>query len=163
MSNHLNKLAAEFNRYFTSSNGVDVPEHVSVSRDEWRQLHAALHTYGHATQPAEVTDEREAFEAEMRCEDVWGHRSLKKRPDGRYQNWQVDLMWDVWQARSILTMRPMQVTETELKVARDEFNNAIDFAIKEGIGAAVFLDAWRHGDTTEWPEFHGITAQAKKE
>ena len=36
------KLAAEFNRYFTSSNGVDVPERVSVSRDEWRQLHAAL-------------------------------------------------------------------------------------------------------------------------
>lgn len=36
------KLASEFNRYFTSSNGVDVPERVSVSRDEWRQLFAAL-------------------------------------------------------------------------------------------------------------------------
>ena len=36
------KLAAEFDRYFTSFNGVDVPERVSVSRDEWRQLHAAL-------------------------------------------------------------------------------------------------------------------------
>lgn len=36
------KLAAEFNRRFTSSNGVDVPERVSVSRDEWRQLFAAL-------------------------------------------------------------------------------------------------------------------------
>lgn len=36
------KLAADFNRYFTSSNGIDVPERVSVSRDEWRQLHAAL-------------------------------------------------------------------------------------------------------------------------
>lgn len=39
--NHALKLAAEFNRYFTSSNGVDVPERVSVSRDEWRRLHAA--------------------------------------------------------------------------------------------------------------------------
>lgn len=55
-------------------------------------------------QPVEVTDEREAFEAEMRCEDVWGHRSLKKRADGRYENWIVDLMWDVWQARSKLTI-----------------------------------------------------------
>lgn len=64
-----------------------------------------------ATQPADVTDEREAFEAEMRCEDVWGHRSLKKRADGRYENWLVDLMWDVWQARSKLTipaLRPVQ-------------------------------------------------------
>lgn len=35
-----------------------------------------------------------------------------------------------------------------------EFNRAINFAITQGIGAAVFLDAWRHGDTSEWPEFH---------
>ena len=42
MSIEAMKLAAEFNRYFTSGNGVDVPERVSVSRDEWRQLHAAL-------------------------------------------------------------------------------------------------------------------------
>lgn len=69
---------------------------------------------------------------------------------------------ETWSALNS-AMRPVQVTETELKVARDEFNNAIDFAIKEGIGAAVFLDAWRHGDTTEWPEFHGIIAQAEKE
>lgn len=60
-----------------------------------------------APQPAqatqtEVTDEREAFEAEMRCEETWGHRSLKRRPDGRYQNWQVDLMWEAWQARASL-------------------------------------------------------------
>lgn len=42
MSIEAMKLAAEFNRYFTSSNGVDVPARVSVSRDEWRQLFAAL-------------------------------------------------------------------------------------------------------------------------
>ncbi len=41
------KLAAEFNRYFTSMNGVDVPLRVSVPRDEWRVLFEAL-----ATQPA---------------------------------------------------------------------------------------------------------------
>lgn len=42
MSIEAMKLAAEFNRYFTSANGVDVPARVSVSRDEWRQLFAAL-------------------------------------------------------------------------------------------------------------------------
>jgi hypothetical protein len=35
-------LAAEFDKRFTSMNGVDVPERVSVSRDEWRALHDAI-------------------------------------------------------------------------------------------------------------------------
>ncbi len=47
MSKEAMKLATEFNRYFTSMNGVDVPERVLVSRDEWRELLAAL-----AEQPA---------------------------------------------------------------------------------------------------------------
>ena len=50
------KLATEFNRYFTSMNGVDVPERVSVPRDEWRALFEAL-----AEQPAQrkpLTDEQ---------------------------------------------------------------------------------------------------------
>ena len=51
--------------------------------------------------------EREAFEAEMRCEETWGHRSLKRRPDGRYQNWQVDLMWEAWQARAQVQGEPV--------------------------------------------------------
>jgi hypothetical protein len=34
-----------------------------------------------------------------------------------------------------------------------EFNNAIDFAIEEGCGGAVFLRCWREGDTSDWPEF----------
>lgn len=42
MNANLIKLAAEFNRYFTSSNNVDVPARVTVSRDEWRQLYAAI-------------------------------------------------------------------------------------------------------------------------
>lgn len=44
----LPKLLADFNRYFTSSNGVDVPERVSVSRDEWRVLFEALSQRGEA-------------------------------------------------------------------------------------------------------------------
>lgn len=34
-----------------------------------------------------------------------------------------------------------------------EFNKAIDFAIQQGSEASQFLDAWRHGDTSEWPEY----------
>ena len=37
--------------------------------------------------------------------------------------------------------------------ASTQFNAAIDFAIEEGSGAAVFLRCWREGDTSEWPEF----------
>jgi hypothetical protein len=36
------KLAAEFDKRFTSMNGVDVPERVSVPRDEWRALKQAI-------------------------------------------------------------------------------------------------------------------------
>ena len=50
------------------------------------------------------------------------------------------------------------VYRAELNAVKAEFNRAIDFAIKEGIGAGVFLDAWRHGDTNEWPEFIPIDA-----
>ena len=42
MSQELKSLADEFNRYFASENGVDVGERVTVSRDEWRTLYAAL-------------------------------------------------------------------------------------------------------------------------
>lgn len=65
-------------------------------------------TAAEAQEPAqagELPDEREAFEAEMRCVEEWGHRSLKKRTNGKYENWQVDLMWDVWQARAALSAR----------------------------------------------------------
>lgn len=65
-------------------------------------------TAAEAQEPAqagELPDEREAFEAEMRCSEEWGHRSLKKRTNGKYENWQVDLMWDVWQARAALAAR----------------------------------------------------------
>ena len=55
------------------------------------------------TKTAEPVGDREAFEREMRCEEEWGHRSLKKRQNGQYENWQVDLMWAVWQARAAMS------------------------------------------------------------
>lgn len=51
MSIEAMKLAEEFNRYFTSANGVDVPAKVSVSRDEWRALFTAI-KQAEAQQPA---------------------------------------------------------------------------------------------------------------
>lgn len=58
-----------------------------------------------------MSTEREAFEAEMRCEETWGYRSLKRHPDGCYQNWRVDLMWDVWQASAQVQGEPRVETE----------------------------------------------------
>lgn len=40
-----------------------------------------------------------------------------------------------------------------VEAVKADFNRAINFAITQGIDAAVFLDAWRHGDTSEWPEY----------
>lgn len=36
---------------------------------------------------------------------------------------------------------------------QSQFNAAIDFAIQQGSSAAEFLESWREGDTSEWPEF----------
>lgn len=36
------KLIAEFDRYFTSANSIDVDARISVPRDEWRALRAAM-------------------------------------------------------------------------------------------------------------------------
>lgn len=38
----IKNLVKEFDRYFTSTNGVDVPARVSVPRDEWRTLRQAI-------------------------------------------------------------------------------------------------------------------------
>lgn len=43
----------EFNRYFTSANGVDVGERVSVPRDEWRKLYDSLRS---TSQPGGVPE-----------------------------------------------------------------------------------------------------------
>lgn len=29
----------------------------------------------------------------------------------------------------------------------------VDFAIEQGVEAAIFLRSWREGDVSEWPEF----------
>lgn len=79
MSEKAMKLATELNRYFTSMNGVDVPERVSVPRDEWRALFAALEE-----QPAPVQGWKlvpvdavpEIMEAAMAVHDKWAWRNF---------------------------------------------------------------------------------------
>jgi hypothetical protein len=83
-------------------------QHCQTPGTTTRQLVCAFARAILTQRPAALT-EREAFEAEMRCEETWGHRSLKKRPDGGYQNWQVNVMWGVWQARASLPA-PQQAT-----------------------------------------------------
>ena len=64
-----------------------------------------------------------------------------------------------YESLALVLTRPAPGVPEGFALAQAEFNRAIDFAIKEGIGAAIFLDAWRHEDTSEWPEF--AAAQAK--
>ena len=54
MSKEVMKLVAEFDKRFTSMNGVDVPEKVSVPRDEWRALRDAI--VQSLAQPSPVQD-----------------------------------------------------------------------------------------------------------
>ena len=139
MSIEAMKLAAEFSRYFTSGNGVDVPAKVSVSRDEWRALFAAIQQ---ATQ-AEVTDSmiREAFLANGFTIKE-GHNDLKP--------------YVYAAARAILALRPVQVPMTEDQVWHND-------ALMSANGTAGFkMDAlMRIVRAAE--AHHGITAQAKKE
>ena len=46
------RLMWAFNQYFTSANEVDVPERITVKRDEWRALRDALVTPLYTTPPA---------------------------------------------------------------------------------------------------------------
>ena len=56
---------AEFNRYFTSANGVDVSARISVPRDEWRALHAAILAKLQATHAEPVQDRIDALYAQI--------------------------------------------------------------------------------------------------
>lgn len=93
--------------------------------------------------------EREAFEAEIRREEAWGHRSLKRRPDGRYQNWQVDWMWDAWQARASLPT-PQQATPTRAtREAEQRERMQARLAARPTSGATADFDLPAPNDATQ--------------
>jgi hypothetical protein len=78
MSQELKQLADGFNRYFTSANSVDVGERVTVSRDEWRTLYAALaRTHQPEAAPQVVREwpkltPEQAQEQERNRRELWG-------------------------------------------------------------------------------------------
>ena len=53
-----------------------------------------------APDPAQANEDdiRKAFESEMRCEDEWGHKNLKRDKRGDYLNSWTGSMWLVWKA-----------------------------------------------------------------
>lgn len=86
---------AEFNRYFASANGVDVSARISVPRDEWRALHAAILTKLQATQAEPVrarwyslatlcSDEEDARQTAIENSIQWPnlapHRAVQMAP-----------------------------------------------------------------------------------
>lgn len=99
---------------------------LSRMRAAMREHEAAILAKLQPAQAGELPDERQAFEREMRCEEEWGHRSLKRRADGGYENWQVALMWSVWQARAALAARKPLTWRTVIPGGKrtDEWDSA---------------------------------------
>ena len=94
--------------------------------------------------------EHEAFEAfAQNC--PMGKYSTTRRGDG-YDSSHTQLMWDTWQARAILALRPVQVPMSK----QDAWDNSPVNSDWEAVDAYLqgIEDAEAH---------HGITAQAKKE
>jgi hypothetical protein len=66
------KLIEEFDRYFTSSNGVDVPEKVSIPTKEWRVLRNALINQVPPAENAKLTELQEDAPALLfALHDAW--------------------------------------------------------------------------------------------
>lgn len=73
---------------------------------EIRQLRASIRPVHQASvpEPVALTDEQErtAFEAEMRCEEEYGHRVLSRSRNGEYKSPYTALAWATWKARAAL-------------------------------------------------------------
>jgi hypothetical protein len=95
---------------------------------------------------AEVTDEREAFES---CTLMEGSL-FKRRADDPDKYWYggVQDLWELWQARAILTPRPGRVPMTDEQIR------------------SMCKQGWVFETVRQWVHVveahHGITAQAKK-
>ena len=111
-------------------------------------------------QPAPAHCEAGPEYCQQCCKESFEDRSLALAAAVRYvKNNTPNLVWT--EIERALTTPPAPAQP--LTDANKQFNAAINFAIDQGIEAAVFLAAWREGDTVEWPEFdsyiaaHGIT------
>lgn len=73
-----------------------VPAPFSDGDPKWHRVGPVTVHGDRAARPAQ--DDRAAFEAEMRCEETWGHKNLKRDKHGHYLNSWTGAMWEVWQA-----------------------------------------------------------------
>lgn len=83
----------------------------SSDADKYRKARdAALRTLGDimSSQPAPVSDEREAFEAEARRYFSPDNpiALLSRDESGNYEDWGVMLAWETWQARAAMQGKP---------------------------------------------------------
>lgn len=133
-------------------------------------------------QPADVTDEREAFEAfAQNC--PMGKYSITRRGDD-YDSSHTQLMWDAWQARAQVQGEPFAWVEHHKggdNLVWDEpggrksplyttpqqpkpqpmTDDEIEIAYQHTASKQSFM-SFRHGIRSA-EAHHGITAQAKKE
>ena len=93
-----------------------------------------------SAQPADVTDDRQAFEK-------W----LGIRPCGAAH----DLAWSAWKARAIIALRPVQVPMTDAQITDGYFAHSAPCTADT---SRAFNFGVRFAEA-----HHGITAQAKKE
>lgn len=121
-----------------------------------------------ATQ-AEVTDEREAFEA---CEVMAGSL-FKRRADDPEKYWDGNVQddWELWQARAILALRPAAVpmTPREIELIDGMIAVQLDHAQRcDAIGNRVMGEKQKGWDMERVELLRriksiGTTAQPKKE
>ena len=81
--------------------------------------------------------EQQKFEATLSCEEDWGHRSFKKRKDGRYEKWSVQLAWDAWQARASQDRSAELLEALERYVQQDATHGMTDNNLYRTARAAI--------------------------
>lgn len=97
-------------------------------------------------QPKAHGDERAAFEAEMRCEEEWGLKNLKRDKHGHYLNSWTGTMWAVWQARAAL--EPKAQPKGTLEAVEPESGDWLSEAIgnlADAVSDAVTATVKAHG------------------
>jgi hypothetical protein len=85
------KVIADFNRYFTSANNIDVPARTTVQRDEWRSVLSCLQ---------QIIDERDALRVELdlaKNVNLSVVNRLQKKVDALEKEMREDAKYMAWQ------------------------------------------------------------------
>jgi hypothetical protein len=95
--------------------------------------------------------EREAFEAELRDEEEWGHHSFGRFKNGDYKAWRTAFAWAVWQAALAASPAAAQgATATEAGKERAlQLLDSIAYAWATADHRVAELRAWIEALTTQ--------------